>query len=67
MAAAASASQSVACGDSSAYHELSLPVRIEISRDYKFGSDQQALRTARRVDGRLVDTAAVKYLVSAAT
>lgn len=68
MAAVGSASKSVAFGDFSRYVVVRVnPTRVELSRDYKFSTDQIALRTIERVDGDLIDTAAVAYLVSANT
>ena len=40
---------------------------MEFSRDYKFNTDQLALRTIIRLDGNLIDAAAIKSLVSANT
>jgi HK97 family phage major capsid protein len=54
MAAVGSASTSVAFAAWDNYHIVRLPVRIEASRDYKFSTDQVALRVIERVDGRLV-------------
>jgi len=67
MAAVASGSLSVAFGDFKAYwvHRVN-PVRVELSRDFKFQADQLALKVVERIDGDLIDTAAVRYLVSAA-
>lgn len=68
MAAVASASKSVLFGDLSRYVVRRVtPLRIELTRDYKFDTDQVALKTVERLDGNLVDTAAVAYLVSANT
>lgn len=66
MAAVASASKSVAFGDLSRYIVSRVtPIRVEMSKDYKFNTDQLALRTIERVDGDLVDTISVAFLVSA--
>lgn len=66
MAAAASASKSVAVGDFSKYVIRDvLPMRIDLSDQYKFSSDQLALRVVTRRDGDLPDSTAVRYLVSA--
>lgn len=65
MAAVASATKSVAFGDLSRYFIRRCPTRIDLSTEYKFSTDQVALRVIERIDGDLVDTAAVKYLVSA--
>lgn len=65
MAAVASASKSVLFGDMTSYHVARVsPMRVQISSDYKFQTDQLALKTVERIDGDLVDTAAVAYLVS---
>lgn len=65
MAAVASASLSVLFGDLSRYFVRRLPTRVDVSTDYKFANDQVALRTVERVDGDLVDTAAIRLLQSA--
>lgn len=67
MAAVASISKSVIVGDLSAFHVRVTPLRVEASRDYKFNTDQLALRTIIRVDSNLPDAAAVRSLVSANT
>ena len=67
MAAVASATKSVIAGDFSAYYVRRTPIRVETSRDYKFNTDQLALRTIYRVDGNLPDAIAIKSLVSANT
>jgi HK97 family phage major capsid protein len=68
MAAVASASKSVAFGDFKQYWVRRVtPVRVELSRDWKFNTDQVALKTVDRIDGDLIDTTAIKYLVSAST
>lgn len=67
MAAVGSASKSVAFGDFSQYHVVKVDLRIEFSRDAYFGTDHVALKIVERVDGDLVDTSAVNYLVSANT
>lgn len=65
MAAVASASISVIFGDLSAYVVRRLPLRVDASIHYKFSTDQIALRTIERVDGDLIDTAAIYYLKAA--
>ncbi len=67
MAAAASASKSVLVGDFSKYFIRRLPTRVELSSDYAFNTDMIAIKVVERMDGDLVDTAAVLYLVSANT
>lgn len=62
-----SAAKAVAFGDFSRYVVARVvPIRVESSIHYKFSTDQIALRTIERVDGDLVDTDAIKYLVNAA-
>ena len=67
MTAVASATKSVIFGDLSAYFVRRTPIRVEFSRDYKFNTDQLALRTIYRVDGNLPDAIAIKSMVSANT
>lgn len=68
MTAVASATKSVAVGDFSRYVIRDVaPMRIDISSEYKFNTDQLAIRVVTRRDGVLVDTAAIRYLVSANT
>jgi HK97 family phage major capsid protein len=67
MATPASASKSVLFGDFSRYWIKRTSPRVERSVDYKFGTDQVALRVIVEGDGDLIDTAAINYLVSADT
>lgn len=67
MDAVASASKSVAFGDFSQYYVARTPLRVDVSKEYAYGTDQLALRVLWRVAGTLVDTTAVKYLVSSNT
>lgn len=67
MAAVASATKSVLFGDFKRYFVRRLPIRVDVSTDYKFSTDQVALRTIERVDGDLIDAVAIAYLVSANT
>ncbi len=64
MAAASSANKSVAFGDFSAYIVKSLPLRVDVSRDYLFNTDQIAVKVVHRIGGTLPDTAASRYLVN---
>lgn len=67
MVAAGSANTAIAFGDFSQYYVVNVaPARIDISRDYKFNTDQLALRVVTRRGGDLIDAAAVKFLVSQA-
>lgn len=68
MAAVASASKSVLFGDLKAYTVAEVqPMRVELSKDWKFGTDQVAIKVVRRLDSDLLDVGSVKYLVSAST
>lgn len=68
MAAVASASKSVAVGDFSRYIIRSVePMRVDLSTEYKYNTDQVAIRVITRRDGNLPDAIAIKYLVSANT
>lgn len=64
-----SASKSWVFGDFAAgyYIHRVTPARIEGSREAYFGEDLVGLKVVERIDGDLVDTAAVKALVSANT
>jgi len=42
------------------------PLQVEGSIHHKFNTDQIALRTIERVDGDLLDTDSIRYLVNAA-
>lgn len=65
MTAIGSATSSLAFGDFSAYEVVRLPVRVELSREDLWTTDQVSLRVIERIDGRLIDAAAVAYLVAA--
>lgn len=68
MAAVASAAKSVAVGDFSKYVIRDvLPMRVDLSAEYKFSTDQLALRVVTRRDGDLPDVIAIKYQVCANT
>lgn len=67
MAAPASVAKSVIFGDLSQYYVRRLPTRVDVSKDYKFNTDQLAVRTIERVDGDLPDTAAIVHLICANT
>lgn len=66
MAAVASASKSFAFGDFKRFYVRKVnPARVELSRDYRFSTDELAIRVIERVDGDLIDASAIAYLVSA--
>ncbi len=68
MAGVASATKSVAVGDFSRYYIAEVqPLRIEVSKDYKWSTDQVSVRVITRADGVLADAPAVKVLQSANT
>lgn len=67
MAAVASAAISVSVGDFSLYVIRDLPVRIDRSIEYKFNTDQVALRYITRRDGDLPDTTGIRAIRSANT
>jgi HK97 family phage major capsid protein len=68
MAAVASAAISVSVGDFSKYivREV-VPVRVDRSIEYKFNTDQVALRYITRRDGDLPDTTAIRAIRCANT
>jgi len=66
MAAVASASKSIAFGDFKRFYVRRVtPTRVELSKDYRFATDELAIRVVERVDGDLIDANAIAYLVSA--
>jgi HK97 family phage major capsid protein len=68
MAAVASASKSVMFGQLDRYVIARVnPLRVEVSNEYKWSTDQISCRVLLRADGALVDTDAVKLLISANT
>lgn len=64
MASVGSASKSAAFGDWSAYYVKQLPLRVDISRDYRFNTDEVAVKVVYRAGGALPDTTAIRHLVS---
>lgn len=64
MAAVASASKSVAFGDFSQYVIRQLPLRVDISSEYGFASDQVGIRVILETDGDLMHATAVRPLLS---
>lgn len=67
MAAVGSVTTSLAVGDFSAYVIRDVqPMRVDLSDQYKFNTDQLALRVMTRRDGDLPDVAAIRFLVSQA-
>ncbi len=65
MVAVGSVTTSLAVGDFSKYIiRQAGPMRVDISDQYKFSTDQLALRVITRADGNLPDTTAIRFLVS---
>lgn len=67
LAAPASATKSVLFGDASAVVIKQMALRIATSGEYRFNTDQIALKTVYRAGGQLPDAAAIRYLISANT
>lgn len=66
MAAVGSATKAAVFCDASAYRVVRVsPIRIELSLDAYFGTDQVALRVVDRISGDLPDVTAAAYAVSA--
>lgn len=67
MAAVASASLSVAYGDFKQYVIRQLPLRVDVSAEYAWGSDGMAIRIIYEADGDLMHPTAIRTLVSGNT
>jgi HK97 family phage major capsid protein len=67
LAAAASATKSVLFGDLSQVVVKQLPLRVATSDQFKFDTDQIALKAVYRAGAALPDAAAIRYLISANT
>lgn len=67
MAAVASASKSVAVGDFRQYVIRQLPLRVDVSAEYAWGSDGMAIRIIYEADGDLMHATAIRYLISGDT
>ncbi len=65
LAAPASATKSVLYGDASAWTIKQRPLRVAVSVDYRFNTDEVAIKSVLRAGGALADAAALAYLVSA--
>lgn len=63
MAAASSPNRAIVFGDLSAFMVKMLPLRVEVSRDYLFNTDQIAIKAVLRAGGVLPDTAAIAALI----
>ena len=67
LATPASATKSVLYGDLSSWVIKQRGLRVAISTDYRFNTDQVAIRTVYRAGGALPDATAIAYIVSANT
>ena len=67
LAAPASVTKSVLYGDLSAWVIKQRGLRVAVSTEYRFNTDQVAIRTVYRAGGALPDSAAIAYLISANT
>jgi HK97 family phage major capsid protein len=65
LLAPASATKSVLYGDASAWTIKQRPLRVAVSTDYRFNTDQVAIKTVYRAGGALADATALAYMVSA--
>lgn len=65
LATPASVTKSVLYGDASAVVIKQMPLRVATSLEFKFDTDQVAIRSVYRAGGALPDAAALAYLVSA--
>ena len=64
MAAVASASKSVAFGDFRQYVVRQLPLRVDTSQEFLWGSDGVALRIIYEADGDILHSTAIRFMVS---
>ena len=67
LAAPASATKSVVYGDLSTFVIKQMALRVAVSSDFKFDTDQVALKSVWRAGGAVSDAIALRYLVSATT
>jgi len=67
LATPASATKSILYGDLSGWVIKQRALRIAISTEYRFNTDEVAIRTVYRAGGALPDSAAIAYIVSANT
>lgn len=65
LATPASVTKSVMYGDLSAWVIKQMALRVAVSTEYRFNTDQVAIRTVFRAGGALPDAAAIAYLISA--
>lgn len=67
LAAPASVTKSVVYGDLSGWVIKQMALRVALSTEYRFNTDQVALRSVYRAGGALPDALALRFLVSANT
>lgn len=67
LATPASATKSIVYGDLAAWVVKQRGLRVAVSTEYRFNTDQIAIRTVYRAGGALPDATAVAYIVSANT
>jgi HK97 family phage major capsid protein len=67
LATPASVTKSVLYGDFSGWVIKQRGLRVAVSTEYRFNTDQVAIRTVLRAGGALPDVASVAYLISANT
>ncbi len=67
LATPSSATKSVLYGDASAWTIKQRPLRVAVSTDYRFATDEVAIKSVLRAGGALADAAALAYIVSANT
>jgi HK97 family phage major capsid protein len=67
MAAVASATKSVIYGDFSEYYIRRLPLRVDVSTEFLWGSDSVGIRIIYETDGDITHPTAIRPLVSANT
>lgn len=63
----ASATKSVIYGDLSAWVIKQMPLRVAVSTEARFATDEVAIKTVYRAGGALPDAAALAYMISANT
>lgn len=67
LATPASATKSVVYGDPASYVVKQMPLRLAVSTEFRFNTDQVALKTVYRAGGAVADPPGLRYLVSANT
>jgi HK97 family phage major capsid protein len=67
LATPASATKSAVYGDLSTFVVKRMPLRVAVSTEYRFNTDEVALKSVLRIGGAVSLSAALKYIVSAAS